>query len=229
MEKIVIANWKGKITTEADAVALAQASDREGLVICPPHAFLDEAGAVLSHASLGAQDYAPDLSVRGVRYVIIGHSDRRREGETDDIVAEKLALAISDGLIPILCVGEVRAERDAGRTHEVLARQVIMALSRLPAENSPIFIAYEPVWAISTTPGAEEESPADAVRNIAFIEEQVFHGAYPAVVSYIYGGSVTASTAGGFLEKEDIRGLLVGGASLDGKEITRIWQQAQKA
>ncbi len=227
--KIIIANWKAKITTEADAVALARGSDKEGLVVCPPHAFLDEVRAAIVHASLGAQDYAPDLSARGATHVIIGHSDRRREGETDDVIAEKIALAVSDGLIPILCVGETKPERDAGETHEVLKRQIRTALSRIPAETAPIFIGYEPVWAISTTPGAEPENPTDAARKIAFIREQVSHGSYRAMVSYIYGGSVTATTAGGFLEKENIQGLLVGGASLHEKEITNIWQQAQKA
>lgn len=210
-------------------MALARGSDREGMVICPPHAFLDDVGAALSHASLGAQDYAPDLAVRGATYVIIGHSDRRREGETDDVIAEKLALAVSDGLVPVLCVGEVRAERDLGQTHEVLKRQIATALSRITMGHPSIFIAYEPVWAISTTPGAELANPTDVAHTIAFIEKEVLHGGYPAVVSYLYGGSVTASTALGFLEKKDILGLLVGGASLNEKEITTIWQQAQEA
>ncbi|MDO8582742.1 MAG: triose-phosphate isomerase, partial [bacterium] len=153
MAKIIFANWKKRVETEAGAVELARATDAKGLVLLPPHVFLREVAAVVTHAELGVQDHAPDAFISGARYALVGHADRRSAGDTDSIIAEKLALAVRDGLIPILCVGESRAERDSGVTNEVLKRQLRQGLSRLRDLNfeiCPVYVAYEPLWAIST-------------------------------------------------------------------------------
>ena len=229
MKKLLIANWKTHPATESGAVALARATDLPGLVICPPHEFVREVGREIVRASLGAQDYAPDLSALGVRYAIIGHSDRRSAGDTFEIVAEKTALAAADGLIPIVCVGETADERREGVWGSVIREQVISALSRLPGDFSgEICIAYEPVWAISTTPGAETETPEDAEARIARVREAVLQRGHAGVVRFLYGGSVTAPNAPSFADREGIGGLLVGGASLKEEEIRKIWQQLQK-
>lgn len=232
MTKLVIANWKEYPATGAEAVSLAQACDVPGLVLCPPHAFLDEVSAVIKNASLGAQDYAPDLFVRGVRYAIIGHSDRRKAGESDDIVAEKAALSLDDGVIPVICVGESRTEREAGETDRAIRREAVAAMARISAHAqdfpiSSVCFAYEPVWAISTAPGAVPATLDDAIHGISVIKEAMLHAHYPFVVRYLYGGSVTEENAGSFLLSDDIDGLLVGGASRNPSHIKAIWQQSQ--
>src|SRR3989344_8370843 len=143
MNKLIIANWKMNPTSLKEAEKLAQESDVEGLVICPPFLFLEEVSKIIKKAKLGAQDcfweekgaYTGEISPKelkslGVEYVIIGHSERRQNlGETDEIVAKKIKAAVEEGLTPILCVGETRAERDAGKTKEVVERELKVGLS----------------------------------------------------------------------------------------------------
>lgn len=232
MAKIIFANWKNKIQAEADAVALAQATDAVGLVLMPPHEFLNEVVAVVVHAELGTQDYAPDGFVRGARYALVGHADRRAQGETDGIVAEKLALAATDGSIPVLCIGESRTERDSGVTYEVLKRQIREGLSRLIAlnlESPQIYIAYEPLWAISTGVEREECSVETAVHRIAYVKEQLLHLRCGVIAKYLYGGSVTSKNAEEYLHNKDIDGLLVGAASINPEELKTIWHSASKS
>ncbi len=229
MLKLLIANWKAYPATEAEAVVLARATDYAGMIICPPHEFMREVGAVLKYAILGGQDYAPDLAERGARYAIIGHSNRRAQGDTDDIIAEKIALTAGDGLIPILCVGEMAKELAQGERERIIRQQVVTGISRLDAfPNTLLYIAYEPVWAISTTPGAREETPEDAADCIAYIKEVVMQRGYRGMVYYLYGGSVTALNARKFITHAQIDGLLVGEASVREKEIYIIWQEFQK-
>ncbi len=232
MGKIIFANWKNKIKTEAEAVALAQATDAKGLVLFPPHVFLREVAAVVKHAELGVQDYAPDAKSAGARYALVGHADRRTVGDTDGIVAEKLALAVTDGLIPVLCVGESRAERDSGVTNGVLKRQIKEGLSRLAElsiENPLVYFAYEPLWAISNSADAEQCSPETAVHRITYIKEQLLHLSYGVTAKYLYGGSVTSKNVGGYLHTKDIDGLLVGAVSVIHKELKKIWHLASKS
>lgn len=232
MGKIVFANWKNKVVTEADAIALARATDAAGLVLLPPHEYAREVAAVITHAEFGMQDYAPDARVIGARYAVVGHADRRRAGDTDAIVAEKLALAVADGIIPVLCVGESRAERDSGITHEVLKRQIRQGLLRLTAsssENPMMYFAYEPLWAISTGAEREECSAETAVHRIAYIKEQLLHLHIGINAKYIYGGSVTSKNAVEYLHTKDIDGLLVGAASINPEELKKIWHLALKS
>jgi|GEM_PF-2511676 len=231
MSKIIFANWKKKITTEADAIALAQATDVAGLVLLPPHEFLREVKSVVTHALVGVQDYAPDAWAMGARYALVGHADRRALGDTDTIVAEKLALALLDGVTPIFCIGENRAERDAGEAHGIIKHQLLRGLSRLmqlDIENPTIGIAYEPLWAISNR-GNEECSIETALHRIAYIKEQLLHLGYCGVVKYVYGGSVTVKNAEKYIHSNEIDGLLVGAASVEKEELQTIWHLASKS
>lgn len=232
MAKIIFANWKQRIKSEAGAVELARATDAKDLVLLPPHEFLREVGAVIRHAEVGAQDYAPDAYVSGARYALVGHADRRAAGDTDSIVAEKLALAARGGLIPILCVGESRVERDGGVTNEVLKRQLKQGFSRLrdlSLESYPVYVAYEPLWAISTGEEHAECSPETAVHRIAYLKEQLLHLGYGVRAKYLYGGSVTSKNAEEYLHNKDIDGLLVGAASVNPEELKKIWHSASKS
>ena len=234
MGKIIFANWKKRVTTEAEAVELARGTDAKGLVLVPPHVFLREVAAVVKHAELGVQDYAPDAFVSGARYALVGHADRRVAGDTDSIVAEKFALAVRDGLVPVLCVGESRSERDSGVTNSVLKRQIVSGFSRLMNLESRIlnplvYIAYEPVWAISGGADVEQCSSEIATQRIAYIKEQLLHWGYGITAKYLYGGSVTSKNAAEYLHSKDIDGLLVGAVSVIPKELKKIWHSASKS
>jgi triosephosphate isomerase len=233
MAKIIFANWKNRIKTEAEAVELARRADCKGLVLCPPHAFLSEVAAVIKHAELGVQDYAPDAKARGAKYALIGHADRRAVGDTDAIVAEKLALAVTDGLVPVLCIGESRTERDSGVTNGVLKRQIKEGLSRYMSLESRImnalYIAYEPLWAISAGADHEHCSPETAAHRIAYVKEQLLHLGCSVTAKYLYGGSVTSKNAAEYLHSKDIDGLLVGAVSVNSEELKKIWHLASKS
>ncbi len=234
MAKIVFANWKDKVKTEAGAVELAQQTDAKGIVLCPPHEFLREVAAVTTHAELCVQDYAPDAYARGARYVLVGHADRRAAGDTESIVAEKMALTVADGLIPVLCIGETRAERDSGVTNGVLKRLLLSAFSRLVSngremKDVPVCVAYEPLWAISSGPDAEECSPEAAVHRIAWVKEQLLHLGYGVSAKYLYGGSVTGKNVANYSNIKDIDGFLVGAASVKPEELKNIWHSASKS
>lgn len=226
--KLIIANWKMNPMTEKQALSLLKGVDVEGVTICPPTPFLGAIGKKLKRADLGAQDVffenegaftgqvsGKQLKGLGVSRVIIGHSERRRIGEGNDVVAKKVAAAIGNGLMPILCVGETKDEHVTGRTKEIVERQLELGLSlvirQVPAVK--IIIAYEPVWAISGgDPLAESDTPENAAMIIAYIRERL--KALPVRASVIYGGSVNTENVHPFLEQEGIDGVLVGGASL---------------
>ncbi len=230
MNKLIVANWKGHPATEREAIELAKASDFSRVVICPPHQFLEIVQGVLKYAVLGVQDYAPDAHDHGAQYAIIGHSDQRAAGDTASIIAEKMALAVGDGLIPILCVGEHAEERAAGAREAVIRDEIAAAFALIRASDSfavrEAYIAYEPVWAISAVQGAKSATPAYARTRIAFMKEYLLHSGYSFPVKFLYGGSVTSVNAGLFLREEDIGGLLIGAASVRNGEIKKIWQEA---
>lgn len=241
MTKYIIANWKMNPASEAEAVLLAKASDVAGLIIVPPFPFIPAVGKVIKNAELGAQDLfwgnpsgaytgevsAEELKSLGVKYVIIGHSERRRDlGETDEMVAKKIKTALESGLTPILCVGESAEERAAGKTEEVIGRELKIGLSLFPAitynlKPMTLIIAYEPIWAIGTgTP----DTPQNMLNMVQYIR-RVLKNLFPELVEgihMIYGGSITSKNAGDFLKHKEIEGLLVGGASLKPEEIIKI-------
>ena len=238
--KLIAGNWKMYKTT-AEAVAFAKdfkalfaggaAKTDNEIAVCAPFTQLAALKAELeaSGIGLGAQNmsYAEEgaftgeisaamLTEIGVDYCIIGHSERRQYfAETDESVNKKLHTAVAYGLTPIFCVGEVLAEREAGRELEVVRRQTENGLAGLSAEDVGGFvIAYEPVWAIGTGHTATDEQ---AEEMCAFIRDVVrgLYGDGPAEsVRIQYGGSVKPENAAGIMAKPSIDGALVGGASL---------------
>jgi triosephosphate isomerase len=244
---VIAANWKMN-TTPADAGELATTiagrTRVEGVtrVICPPFVSLavvrDALAATDPGVAVGAQDvhhelagaYTGDISapmlVGLAGWVIVGHSERRRDhAETDERIGRKLARAVEAGLRPILCVGEQLADRDAGRAVAVVDAQLGGAL----ADHDPValaragmVIAYEPVWAIGTGRNALGSDAAAMAEAIRATLARLGWGASAAEVPILYGGSVTAANIGEFLAEPSIDGALVGGASLKADEMAGI-------
>jgi triosephosphate isomerase len=233
--KLVAGNWKMHGTLQQNAALLERIkAGVSGLAcdiaVCPPYPYLGQAQSVLagSAVALGAQSvsehvtgaFTGEVSASmlvefGCRYVLVGHSERRAlYGEMDVVVAAKFEAAQKAGLVPILCVGETLAEREAGKTGEVVARQLSAVLSRLGvAAMTSAVVAYEPVWAIGTGVTA---SPAQAQEVHAAIRAQV--AALDVVVAgglrILYGGSVKPQNAMELFGQSDIDGGLIGGAAL---------------
>lgn len=242
---LVAGNWKMNKTVEQARSLVFEMSrelrEIEGVekVLCPPFTSLLAVAALLqgTDIGLGAQNMhweekgaftgetSPAMVAEFCKYVIIGHSERRTYfGDTDETVNKKVAAARTHGLIPILCVGETLAENEAGRTAEVVSRQVREGLKGLDAgSTSGIVIAYEPVWAIGTGRASSGENANTVVRNVI---RKTLAGIYGKDVSQtiriLYGGSVTASNAVEFFSQPDIDGALVGGASLKVDEFVAI-------
>jgi len=245
-KKIIAANWKMNLTVgEAEAFLdtfLLEIGEESGvdIVIAPPFTALSKVAERLSKSStvkLGAQNmsfqksgaFTGEISAAMlrdlyVRYVILGHSERRSlYGETDEIVNKKVRAAIDASLKPILCVGETLAERDADRVEEVLETQLRGSLAGLSGkEIAETVIAYEPVWAIGT---GRVASPEQAQAAHAFIRKTIGLIADASVAEKVriqYGGSVKPDNAKTLLGQPDIDGALVGGASLDPRAFTEI-------
>lgn len=167
-----------------------------------------------------------------VHYVIIGHSERRIYfGESLELIRDKVAACIRNGMMPILCVGETSQERKNGETMQVLHDQITSALSNLTAEEvHHVVIAYEPVWAISNF-GGELAKPSEVARSLTFIRKQVadLYGESAAkAIRILYGGSVDEHIAGGYLEIPDCEGVLVGSASLNYHKFSGIVDAAYR-
>ncbi|HXV26489.1 MAG TPA: triose-phosphate isomerase [Candidatus Paceibacterota bacterium] len=249
MKKFIIANWKMMPRDAAHVREILVRTDEflqgfqertpMSLVFCPPFVFLDEVAGFLrqSHllhdAELGAQDVAArdegaatgevsgsQLVASGVRYVIVGHSERRAMGEDDDAVNAKLKAALRNGLVPIVCVGEV--SRD-GEWEDMLRAQLRGTFRDSGSDDvSRCLIAYEPVWAISTTPGAKPDTPASAAQSAGLIREFLRSEFGSGDVRVLYGGSVKPDNAAGFLTDEAFNGVLVGGASVKPDDFAAI-------
>jgi triosephosphate isomerase (TIM) len=248
---IVAANWKMH-TTPADAGELARTiagrTREPGVirVICPPYVCLaavrDALAATDPDVGVGAQNVHHELAgaytgeiaapmlVGLAGWVIVGHSERRRDAaESDELIGRKLGRAIDAGLRPILCVGEQLAEREAGRAVDVVGTQLAGALAGHDAAGlaaAGLVIAYEPVWAIGTgrnAVGADAAAMADAIRSAL---ERLGWGTSAADVPVLYGGSVTSANIGEFLAEPSIDGALVGGASLKPDEMAGIVARA---
>jgi len=192
-----------------------------GVVVVAQNARAEAAGAFTGEVS------APMLVELGAWGAIVGHSERRRLfGETDEALARKVPALLAAALVPILCVGETEAERDAERTQEVLRRQVETDLATVePGRLADVVIAYEPVWAIGTGRTATVEQGVDATGFIrSLVRDRDADAA--AAIRILYGGSVKAANAAELLEAEGIDGALVGGASLDPDEFLAICRAA---
>lgn len=243
--KLIAANWKMFKTPEETAaffeqfLPLVADHKRDEIVVCPPFIDLQVAvGAVAgSNVAVGAQNVhwakegaftgeisAPMLLSLHVTHVIIGHSERRQHfNETDDTVNRKLETALEYGLTPIVCVGEVLEEREAGLTEDVLRRQCVRAFNGISAKKAAkLVIAYEPVWAIGTGKTATPQMAADAHLVIRHEAEKAFGEDFAQKLRILYGGSVKPDNATALMSQSEIDGALVGGASLDPESFTRI-------
>ena len=243
-QKFVCGNWKmHKTVTEATAlvqelVAGLAGEARVQVAVAPPFTALAAVGAALrgSPIELAAQDVhwepqgaftgevsAPMLAEVGVRHGIVGHSERRQFfGETDESVRRKVGALLAAGLRPIVCVGETLAEREGGRTLEVVGRQVRGGLAGLPAEAlAALTLAYEPVWAIGTGKTATTAQAQEVHAAIRAILREL-GGAVADSIRIQYGGSVKPENAAELLSQADVDGALVGGASLKAKDFIAI-------
>jgi triosephosphate isomerase (TIM) len=244
-KQLIAGNWKMyKTPDEArdffrDFLPMVKGHDRDDIVVCPTYLALDVAVHATegTNVAVGAQNMnwqtegaytgeicASMLVAVGVTHVIIGHSERRQYfGETDDTVNLKLKAALEAGLIPIVCVGEVLEEREAGLTGDVLRRQCLRAFNKISAKKAAhMVVAYEPVWAIGTGKTATPEIAGDAHAIIRSEVEQSFGEEFASHLRILYGGSVKADNAHALMFTEGIDGALVGGASLDPKSFAAI-------
>ncbi len=238
-KKIVAANWKMNMTV-AETVgflenfrSLVDEVNGVEIVIAPPFTAIAKLSELLGGSQkirLGAQNMSNEksgaftgeisatmLRELFVRYVILGHSERRQIfGESDVLVNKKVHTALASGLKPIVCVGETLEERDAGRENEVLEAQLRGSLAAVTAEQmADVVIAYEPVWAIGTGRTASPEQAQDAHAHVRTILGHLTNEATAAKVRIQYGGSVKPANAQILLSQPDIDGALVGGASLE--------------
>ncbi len=245
----VAGNWKMNKTVEqarqlvAEMLPGLQAVPSVERVLCPPFTALAPVAAMLagSDVGLGAQnmhweasgaytgEVAPAMVKELAQYVILGHSERRTYfGETDEIVNRKTKAALANGLIPIVCVGETLAEREAGQTAAVISRQVREGLAGLTVEQAAVLvIAYEPVWAIGTGRASNGKDASEVIsQTIRKPMAEMFGEGVAQGVRVLYGGSVTAANAAEFFGEEEIDGALVGGASLKPAEFVKIVEAA---
>lgn len=229
--KLIAGNWKmnglAARISELDALLAAEVPNGVELLLCPPATLVAAfAARAQGHAvAIGAQDchtqvsgaHTGDISAEmladaGARYIIVGHSERRADhGESDALVHEKALAVHRAGLTPIVCVGETLAERDAGETLSVIARQL---MGSVPADIPGLVIAYEPVWAIGTgrTPTTEQ---------VAEVHAAIAAQAVPGT-RILYGGSVKPANAAELLNVPHVNGALVGGASLKAADFLAI-------
>jgi triosephosphate isomerase len=173
---------------------------------------------------------APMLAKLGVRYVLAGHSERRQlYGETDELVAAKVAAIVRHGMTPVLCIGESREEREAGRTTERLRSQLTGSLRGIAAEAAAsLVVAYEPIWAIGTGLAAEPLDATEAAGEIRAALADLYSSAVATTARILYGGSVTERNASELMAGADVDGVLVGGASLDGDSLAAIADAAPR-
>jgi triosephosphate isomerase (TIM) len=244
-KKVIAANWK-MYKTPAQAQEFVQAflplvvhHDRDEIVLCPSDTSLSVVIAAVtgSNVAVGAQNmyFADEGAFTGetsplmlksiaATHVILGHSERRQYfAETDETVNKKLLAALKHELRPIVCIGEVLAERESGKTEEVLLRQVKTAFEGVTSPQcESIVVAYEPVWAIGTGKTATPEMAAEA-HEIVRREIATIHGRESAdAMRILYGGSVKPENASALMNQVDIDGALVGGASLDPQSFAKI-------
>ena len=239
--KLIAANWKMNGSLAANealvqAVLAGVGQPACDVAICAPSVYLAQLQLLLtgSPVALGAQDvsthdagaYTGEISAQmlrefGVRYVLVGHSERRQyHGETDAQVAMRAQKALALGLTPIVCVGETLAERESGATADVVKRQLAAVIHANGHCISEIVVAYEPVWAIGT---GKTSTPEQAQEVHAVLRSQL-KAATPHAdrISILYGGSMNAANAGQLLAQADIDGGLIGGASLKAPDFLAI-------
>jgi triosephosphate isomerase len=247
----VAGNWKEN-TDSRSSVELAKAvatgsaglaKEKVTVAVIPPFVYLQSVVQVVrsSGIAVGGQDvyfepkgaFTGEISPAmlkdvGCNYVLCGHSERRHVlCESDELVGKKVTAALAGGLMPILCVGELLEERDAGRMEQVVARHMKTGLAGLSADKmSAVTIAYEPVWAIGTGRTATPQQAQEAHAFIRKLLAEMYNAKLAQETRILYGGSVKADNAKELMSQPDVDGLLVGGASLKADEFVRIIQAA---
>ena len=243
IKKIIIGNWKMNPVGGAEALKLAKMADKSGAIVAPPAVYLGAVKKVLKKAGLAAQDvfsedplaggaYTGEISAKmlknlGVKYVIVGHSERRAMGETSEMINKKIKVCLKEKIVPVLCVGE----QDRNGTMEyfhVIKEELQMALDGV-AKNSlkNLVIAYEPVWAIGRK-ALREATPEEFLEIKIFIKKvlsDIFGVKDASAVKIIYGGSVDEKNAADFLARGEADGLLIGRASLNANKFLKICNQ----
>jgi triosephosphate isomerase len=234
MKPLIAANWKLNPITKEEAkniftaIKVGKKGAKSEVVVCPPFVYLP----LLKGSALGAQNvfyedrgaFTGEISAGmlidlRVKYVIIGHSERRKYfGETDETVNKKIKKALAAGLKVIFCIGETAEERDAGKKNEVLERQVKNGLAGVE-DIKDINIAYEPVWAIGNGNNCSVEETKESIN---FIRKFV-----KSKTRILYGGSVKSENSGAYIKDAGANGLLVGGASLSPEEFAKIVKSAE--
>ena len=245
MRKPIIAgNWKMNKTPEEAAQLVAElvplVKDAQcDVVVCPPAVCFAAVKPIIegTNVKLGAQNvhfaakgaYTGELSAdmlkaSGCQYVIIGHSERRQYfGETDKTVNKRTVAAVKAGLIPLVCVGEMKDEREEGYTDAIVSYQTLMALTGLTAEEvAGVVVAYEPVWAIGTGLTATDEQANETIGVIRKAIAEVYGDDVAQKVRIQYGGSMKGSNVKGLMAQPEIDGGLIGGASLKAEDFAQV-------
>lgn len=247
MKRFVIGNWKQNPITSKKAITLLKGIKKEaGLakkvetVLIPPAVFLPVIKKELKASkriTLGGQDIyweesgaftgrigAGMLKDSGAKYVIVGHSEQRAMGDTDEIVNKKLRAAIKAGLSPILCVGEGKRDTN-GDFVRFVRDQIAAALKGVqPKQISSVMVAYEPIWAIGTGKAASDKDALEMALLVRHTLIQLYSQKTVGGIPVLYGGSVKAKNCDAFLQHDEIAGFLIGGASLIAKEFSQIIQ-----
>lgn len=251
---IIVANWKMNLN-HLEAIALTQKLsyqidkyilEESEVVFCPPFTDLRSVQTTIDSDKmlfkLGAQNVnenekgaftgeisAPMLAKFGTQYVLVGHSERRQHfGETNETIAAKVKSVLKHGMTPILCVGETREQRDNEESFEVVEEQVNVGLSKISkSEVEKVIIAYEPVWAIGAGAPATIVQANEMIAKIRSVLFAISKGAND-VARVIYGASVDPLNARNFMDQDGIDGLLVGGASLNADDFSRLVISALK-
>ena len=241
-KKLIAGNWKMNGSLAANQALLAAlragmpAAAACEVAVCVPAPYLAQVQGLLqgSAVALGAQDvsahaggaYTGEMSAAmlkdfGVRYAIVGHSERRQyHGESDAVVAQKAQQALANGITPIVCVGETLAEREAGKTEEVVKRQLAAVIHVNGHCISEVVVAYEPVWAIGT---GKTATPEQAQQVHAVLRAQLRAASTnDKRIHILYGGSMNAANAAQLLAQPDIDGGLIGGAALKAADFLTI-------
>lgn len=244
MKPLIVGNWKCNPKTAKEAGELfglikkgLKNTKKAEVVICPPFFYASSLAATKEIIS-GSQDcfweqegaFTGEISPLmlknlNCKYVIIGHSERRRHfNETNEMINKKLKAVLEIGLNPILCIGETQEERNKGQTEVILKKQITLGLKNIPASkiSSNFVIAYEPVWAV----GTGDPCDIDEARKMNLIISKIISDLYNSTVSkkirILYGGSVNSKNAADYVKKAGLAGLLVGGASLNAQEFIEI-------
>ena len=249
---MMAANWKmNKSVREAEeymAALLPRAADAEGVdvAVFAPFTSLHEVARMAEDTPViaGAQNFyyedsgaftgevsVPMLQDVGAEAGIVGHSERRETfGETDDTVAKKTRRAVDANLLPVVCVGETKEERDAGGMWDKVSGQVSRVIEELEdVDGGSIVFAYEPIWAIGTGDTATPEDAQDAIGKIRDLLRQEVGDDFADAVRILYGGSVKPENAAEIMAQEDVDGGLVGGASLEVGSFVELIEAAQNA